>query len=309
MAEDPCTDSGGTVDFLRKFDISHNLLSENTKTILIQTLREVFTNDLVHPYKADEAGFPILPKFRFIDSDEEGGIDGVEWGNDPSNTITSIVITDIYRYDTKFLPAVTVRLSSGQNKDISFNQEWGSLKWAEREVLRGGTVRFEKYPSHFIFSGSWIQNYTITIMSEDTLTRELLSDKIALILMHLKRRELEKKGVFVQNVSMGAETEEEADDRNEKYYNASLSIEVYTEWYREIPIYALVEKLNFEFTTFAPLLSEFEIKLLKAFYNHSGRLAEFYTSVTSEPAYDNSSTSKIIHGRAITLDELSDELL
>jgi len=309
MADDPCTQTGNIATFLNRFDISHNVLLENTKTIIIQTLRESFANDPVHPYKADEAGFPILPKFRFIDSEEEMGVDGVEWGNDPSETITSIIITDIYRYDAKFLPAITVRLGGGANKDISFNQEWGSLKWAERETLRNGEVKFEKYPSHFIFAGSWTQNYNITIMSEDTLTRELLADKLSIMLMHLKRRELEKKGVFVQNVSVGSETEEEADDSNEKYYNVTLNLEVYTEWYREIPIYELVEKVDFQLNAFSSVLSEFEIKLLKAFYNNSGRLSEFYSSVTSEPAYDNSSTSKIAHGRTVTVGDLVDELL
>ena len=61
------------------------------KSLLIDSLRNVFRSDSIFTYRSDEYGFPLTPDLT---------------GKDPDTDLsTKILISDLYRYEVKFFPA------------------------------------------------------------------------------------------------------------------------------------------------------------------------------------------------------------
>jgi len=158
---------------------------------------------------------------------------------------TRIYIGDIFRYDKRFWPAITVRYSSGRYKPISFNQNQ-TIKYRLDLVLDGyGGKSYIRVPTHKIIAGSWEQNFEVNIASESITDREELTDIVSSFLIGKARQELYEAGLFIRSVNMSSEREE--DWGNEKVYLQSVNVECYSEWRREIPIDRLVETINFCF--------------------------------------------------------------
>ena len=76
---------------------------ESLKNIVIEGLRDVFSKHQGYQYVERTDGIP-----------------------GPDLEKTKICITDVYTYETKFLPIITVRVTSSNTKPISFNQDVGT---------------------------------------------------------------------------------------------------------------------------------------------------------------------------------------
>ena len=78
------------------------------KTLLIDGLRKIFRKDSIFTYRDDDFGYPITPDQTGVDPD--------------TDATTKILISDSYRYEVKFFPAIIIKSSGGSYKPISFNQ-------------------------------------------------------------------------------------------------------------------------------------------------------------------------------------------
>jgi len=78
------------------------------KGLLIDSLRKVFSTDNIFTYRADEYGFPLTPDMTGKDIDSE--------------ETTKILISDAYRYDVRYFPAIIIKSTGGSYKPLSFNQ-------------------------------------------------------------------------------------------------------------------------------------------------------------------------------------------
>ena len=223
-------------DLFSYSDIVRQVAVSQGKNLIIDALREYFKNDVPYHYEQDAFGFPRVVNVTDLPPDMQ------------EKRTTRIFIGDIFRYDKRFFPAITVRYSSGKYHDISFNQDVGCKKYRLDLIVDGyGGNSYIRTPTHQLVCGAWDQSFDIVISSEATGDREELTDIVSGFLISVIRQELYESGLFIKSVSMGAEREE--DFANDKIYLQSITIETYSEWRREIPIDAnsLVDAIAFCF--------------------------------------------------------------
>jgi hypothetical protein len=214
-------------DFVRQTAVAQG------KNLLIDSLREHFKQDTIYRYGTDAFGFPLTPDLTDLPPDIE------------ETRTTRIFVGDIFRYDKRYLPSITVRQTSGRYYAVSFNQE-GTTRYRVDLVLDGyGNRSLIKVPTHKVFAGGWDQTFEITVAAESTLDREELSDIVSSYLIGVARQPLQESGLFVKTVSYGGEREE--DWANDKIYMQPVTVETFSEWRREIPLDNLVETINFCF--------------------------------------------------------------
>jgi hypothetical protein len=214
-------------DFVRQTAVAQG------KNLLIDSLREHFKQDTIYRYSTDAFGFPLTPDLTDLPPDVEEA------------RTTRIFVGDIFRYDKRYLPSITVRQTSGRYYAVSFNQE-GTTRYRVDLVLDGyGNRSLIKVPTHKVFAGGWDQTFEITVAAESTLDREELSDIVSSYLIGVARQPLQESGLFVKTVSYGGEREE--DWANDKIYIQPITVETFSEWRREIPLDSVVETINFCF--------------------------------------------------------------
>jgi len=205
------------------------------KNLLIDALREYFKKDVFYRYETNAFGFPLTPDMTDLPPDIQ------------EKRTSRIFIGDIYRFELRFFPAITVRNSSGKNYEISFNQNVMTTQYRLDLVLDGyGSQSYIRVPTHHNVCGAWDMTYEITISAESVPDREELVDIVSVFLMGVARQELYESGLFIKSVSLGAEREE--DYANDKIYMQSITIETFSEWRRQIPINSLVDMINFCFS-------------------------------------------------------------
>ena len=219
-------------DFYTNNHIIQQSLIQHPKDLVIDTLRKNFANDSVYTYRQDEYGFPLTPNMVGKSYDTEYS--------------TRILISDAYRYEVKFFPAIVVRANGGTYKPISFNQN-GTIKYRSDliEDDYGGKV-FKDTPSHRIYAGAWDINLEVQILADSHTELIELTDMTAMILQYADWQELRANGLLVKNLSIGAENAEQY--INDFVYSQNVTLNCRTEWRVEIPIANLIEKviLNIE---------------------------------------------------------------
>lgn len=245
-------------NFFSRNDIVKHVAVVQGKNLLIDALREMFVNDSLYPYRQDEFGFPLVPDHTDLPI-EVGGLETDVDGNpieNPSANLsvdaqlaTKILITSTYRQDVNFYPVITVKQTGGKNHPISFNQNAIQIHYRKEVIRDGYGNQIEiRTPTHYVFGDAWDQTFEIKIVAEDIQDRDQLSDIVTFGLMHLKRDELKAAGLFIKDISMGGEQEEESIKHTSKtLYTYTITINTYSEWSREVPIRDIVERINFYF--------------------------------------------------------------
>lgn len=220
-------------DLFELADFVRQTATAQGKNLLIDSLRENFRQDTIYRYGTDAFGFPLTPDLT--DLPPELG----------ETRTTRIFIGDIFRYDKRYLPSITVRQTSGRYYAVSFNQE-GTTRYRVDLVTDGyGHRSLVKVPTHKVFAGGWDQTFEVLVAAESTLDREELSDIVSSYLIGVARQPLQDAGLFVRTVSYGGEREE--DWANDKIYMQPITVETFSEWRREIPLDSIVETINFCF--------------------------------------------------------------
>ena len=218
--------------FFKDNHIIQQSLIKHPKELIIDALRHNFSNDNTFTYRQDEYGFPLTPD-----------VSGQSYDSEFS---TRILISDAYRYEVKFFPAIIVRANGGSYKPLSFNQN-GTIRY-KIDVIEdeyGGKV-FTKTPSHKVYAGAWDLNLEVQILADSHSELVELTDITALALQYTSWQELRAHGVLIKNLSVGAENAEQY--INDFIYSQSITLNCRAEWRVEIPINNLVEKvvLNIE---------------------------------------------------------------
>ena len=250
--------------------VTYSTLIVDSKDIIITELRKYFSSDPVYTYREDSFGYPLLPLCELVDG-SSAGREGVVWGDNS----TKIIVTDDYRFKPRWFPAVIVSDSGGSNYEVSFNQELSSVKYKIEDIIRDGKLIQRRVPSHTLFAGAWKNNFAINIIAEDHPTRKRLKDICSLLLMNILRNTLLEKGIFIEKINMSADREE--DYANSFYYYATINIDLFSEWRREIPITMLVEAISAEASWLLLALSPQDIRVLReCVANHP--MAAYYST-------------------------------
>ena len=218
-------------DFFANNNIVQNVAVAQPKNLLIQSLRDVFRKDSIFTYRDDEFGFPLTPDLsgKPLDTDQS----------------TKILISDIYRYDVKFFPAITIKHNGGSYKPLSFNQE-GTYKYRidyiENEF---GARRKISTPTHKVYAGKWEMNLDVGIYCESSSELQELVDITSLALQYVLWNDLRASGLFIQGLTIGGESSEPY--ANDYIYAQNISLRCLSEWRVEIPLENVIEKIIFYF--------------------------------------------------------------
>jgi hypothetical protein len=221
------SDLPGLSNFVKQTAVSQS------KNLIIDVLREYFRKDTFYRFETDSFGFPLTPDLTDLPPDIN------------EERTTRIYIGDVFRFDKRFYPSITIRHSSGNYKPISFNQNH-TTKYRSDLVLDGyGGRSYIKVATHEVITGAWNMSFEVKIAAESTPDREELSDIISGFFQGVIRDDLTRAGLFVKGISISGETEEEWG--NEKIYMQSITLDCFSEWRREIPLDDLLETVNFCF--------------------------------------------------------------
>jgi hypothetical protein len=199
------------------------------KALLIDGLRKIFQNDSVFTYRDDEYGYPLTPDLTGLDVDSE--------------LTTKILISDTFRYEVKFFPAILIKSNGGSYKPISFNQNM-TYKY-RTDVIENeyGARKVFSTPTHRVYTGRWELRFDVQIYSESQAELQELTDIVSLALQYSLWNELRANGLFISNLSIGGESAESY--ANDYVYNTAISLTTLSEWRVEVPIENIVEKIAF----------------------------------------------------------------
>jgi hypothetical protein len=203
------------------------------KELIIETLRKLFSQDSYYHYVADAWGYPNTPENT--DLPLAAGL------ND--NATTRVYIGETYRTDIKFYPSVLIKSQGSKSVPISMSRNKGKIIWRNIVYTDGyGNETILATPDYFVQNGAWEGSLSIDISARSIRARDEIAEIIMVAFDDLYREDLQVAGVFIKSINAGSPSETE--DRNDRVYKVSISIEVRSESERRIPINNVVDAIN-----------------------------------------------------------------
>lgn len=204
------------------------------KEIIIATLRDFFSKDSYYHYSKDAWGFANTVDHTDLPLDA-----GLH-----DDVTTRLFIGENYRNDGIYYPAILVKNGGSKYVPISINRDEGTVEWYFRQFEDGyGNSTFFKTPKCLLFRGAWEGSIVIDILSRSLRARDDLIEQIAMCFTDICFKSLQKAGVIVKPLNVSSPSE--VDDRNDKLFKQTITLDVRSEWRREIPINNLVEIIGF----------------------------------------------------------------
>jgi len=204
------------------------------KELVIAALRDFFSTDSFYHYVHDPWGFPKTPDLT--DVPLEAGFS--------DNITTRLFIGEAYRFDVIYYPGIFVRHGGSTSVPISFNREAYCVQWGNMVFQDGyGNIKTFPVPEHFILAGAWEGTINIDIKARDLRARDDLVDLVSLLFVDVAFNDLVKSGLLVKGVTSGSPTESQ--DRNDWVFQQTVSLQVRSEWRREIPVANVIDMIQF----------------------------------------------------------------
>lgn len=221
-------------DLPRLHHVVQNSMIVYPKEIVLAVLRDHFSHDTYYHYVKDQWGFPNT--MDHTDMPLEAGLH--------DNSMTRLFIGENYRQKGIFYPGIFIKNGGTKSVPISINREDSSVQWEIRSFEDGyGNVTFFKNPKSLIFAGAWEGSIIIDIKARDPRTRDELIQEVGLCFTDIAFKKMQKAGIICKPMSVGSPSEQ--DDRNDKLFIQSITMDVRSEWRREIPVNNVVEIINF----------------------------------------------------------------
>ncbi len=228
----------------------HNIIQASMlvypKEIIISTLRDFFSADSFYSYSKDQWGYANT-------TDHTDLIPGADLpygpGAEPSlrNTInlsTRLFIGENYRYDGIYYPAILIKNGGSKYVPISINRDQEGVQYENIVYEDGyGNQKTVSRPKAFITAGAWEGSIIIDVMTRSLRARDDLVELIAMCFTEVHFDTLVDIGVVVKPISISSPSE--GDDRNDKLFKQSLTLDIRTEYRREIPISNIIESILF----------------------------------------------------------------
>jgi hypothetical protein len=205
------------------FEITISTHADVIVDVFVQSLREWFIRNPIYTYVPREDSFG------------------------PDFELTNIVIVDKYTEEALFLPCITVNFNGGTTKWLQFSHSPFNtvLKY---QMNKDGSVKRDSagrpIPSHYEYTGSYETSITFNISTQDTLSREELTNYVTVALSEVCRDDLMLRGIFIRGVNAGSQTEVEY--RENHIFQVAITAELYTEWKRMIPLGDTLKSIGFD---------------------------------------------------------------
>jgi hypothetical protein len=224
-------------DINRIHSIVQNAMIMHPKEMIMAVLKDYFSHDSYYRYVNDEWGFNKIVDHTDLPLD--AGI------ND--NSTTRISIIESFQFGVMHIPAIVIRHNGSSSFPISINNEYSSVKYDDviYQDGYGNNVKY-KMPRNFVFGGAWEGSINVDILARDIKSRDDLTELIGIILSpsnNLGFSKLRKAGIVVKKISIGAPQEQE--DRNDKIFSQSITVDIYSEWRREPKVGNIIEVIDF----------------------------------------------------------------
>lgn len=233
-------------DLYRIYNIVESSMLVYPKEIIIATLRDFFSHDSYYHFQRDDFGFPNT-------TDHTGLPLGADMpygpGSNPSLSTSSplstrLFIGENYRWNAIYYPAILVKAGGSKYVPISINREKGSVKYENIIYEDGyGNSTVLQQPKALITSGAWEGQIIIDVLTRSLRSRDELVQLIAILFTDIVFETLVDIGIIVKPINIGSPNE--TDDRNDKLYRQSLTLDIRTEWRRAIPISTVIDSINF----------------------------------------------------------------
>lgn len=215
------------------------------KEAIISILKDFFSHDSYYHYEKDEWGFANTTDHTgmLLGSDLPVGAPG-STAIPNTRLSTRVFIGENYRYDGIYYPAILVKSGGGKYTPISLNREYGKVEYEHVQYYDGyGNTSTIRKPMYFVTNGVWEGSFNVEVMTKSLRSRDDLVELVAMCFQEIHFKTLEDIGIVIKPISWSGPTE--GDDRSDKLFRQSITLDVRTEWERKIPIGNIIESILF----------------------------------------------------------------
>jgi hypothetical protein len=216
------------------------------KEIIIATLRDFFSHDSYYHFAKDQWGFPNTTDH----TDLPPGADmpfgpGSHPELNPNPILpTRLFIGENYRYNSIYYPAILVKSGGTKYVPISINRNQGEIKYSKTIYTDGyGNSTEVRTPVAFMTAGAWEGTIIVDVMTRSLRARDDLIELVGMCFTEIQFETLHQIGIIVKPISVSGTSE--TDDRNDKLFRQTLTLDIRTEWKREIPIGNTIDAILF----------------------------------------------------------------
>ena len=216
------------------------------KEMVVSILRDFFSKDSFYHFSKDTYGFPNTTDHTDLPlgADLPRGPGAYPQLNTSPILPTRLFIGEYFRYDTIFYPAIIVKSGGSKYVPISINRNQHTVEYDTILFNDGyGHETAVKKPISIWTSGIWEGSIVIDVLSRSLRARDELVELIGMCFTEIHFDTLKDVGVIVKPISIGAPSE--TDDRNDKLFRQSLTLDIRTEWHRKIPISNTIDAIFF----------------------------------------------------------------
>jgi len=217
------------------------------KEIIIATLRDFFSKSDYYHYSKDQWGFANTTDHTDLPPGADIPTQFNKNGANQEGLSTRIYIGENYRYDGIFYPAILVKSGGAKYVPISINREQEGVQYEDIVFEDGyGNQTLVHRPVSFITAGVWEGSIIIDVLARSLRARDDIAEAVAMCFTEVTFDTIYDVGIIIKPLSIGAASE--SDDRNDKLFRQSLTLDIRTEWRREIPVGNVIDAIFFTAT-------------------------------------------------------------
>jgi hypothetical protein len=214
------------------------------KEIIIATLRDFFSKDSYYHYAKDVWGFANTTDHTDLPLGSDVPTQFNKDGANQEGLSTRVFIGENYRYDGIYYPAILVKNGGGRSVPISINRNQDTVQYEDLIFQDGyGNQTIISKPKFFVTAGAWEGAIYIDVETRSLRSRDDLVEAITMCFTDINFDTLVDIGLIIKPISWGAPSE--TDDRNDKLFKQTLTLDVRSEWRREIPISTIIDSILF----------------------------------------------------------------
>lgn len=238
------TNSFSKTDLFRLHHVIQSSMIVYPKEIIIATLRDFFSKDSYYHYAKDQFGFANTTDHTDL---PPGGDIPTQFNKNGANQeglSTRLFIGENYRYDGIYYPAILVKSGGSRYVPISINRDKGGIQYTNIFYEDGyGNQTVVNKPIAFFTAGAFEGSIVVDIMTRSLRSRDELAELVMMCFVDIAVDSLYDVGLIVKPPQLSGTSETE--DRNDKLFRQSITLDIRTEYRRVIPIDTIIDSILF----------------------------------------------------------------